>query len=235
MDARPSLTALLIHDGPLRWGLFTTPIVAAGVGMLVWTLFVVWQLEPFLGRIALAVPIALIGGFVILAVLRLGLKGLRARVRVLRRLAERGVVVRAEIANEGWTAGSEGSYWTATYRYSFMERIHSLERRGLWAGMRSGHPRALVLLIDPEAPSDEYVLRAAEPMNALAELPDRLGSLAFLVFAIAWLVVPIAGWDWASLAAALTFLGLPAIWLVSLIASRLARGPGHDQSARHDG
>ncbi|HEV2016676.1 MAG TPA: hypothetical protein VGQ98_00080 [Gemmatimonadaceae bacterium] len=104
-----------------------------------------------------------IGPLVLLGAIAILVRWLVQRARILRQLCQIGVEVEAELVNETDSSAGDTDFRTATYRYEYAGRNHSLEltTTDFFTGLATRHGERVVLLIDPTQPWVAVVLKRA--------------------------------------------------------------------------
>jgi len=220
----PPLGTLIALDGSVKGIAFGFAfLVIVGLVILV-TAVRLLIVDDIWVKIVVVPLILLFPGLVIGLFVQRLVRALRARLAVLRGLADHGVIVDARLESEDWTSDSEGSrFWTARYTYSYLGKSATLTRRASWSAMRTPHPQTLHLLIDPERPADAFVLGSLG--SGRATIGSALNSIGILVIVL-WL----AGWaflflggvqneSWAPLVILGMFVGMPLLWVFSWVVS----------------
>lgn len=225
-DSPPPLGTLIARDGDLRWVAFAFAFLAlAGAAVLV-AVAALLGVDNVWVKIVFLPPLLLIPGLVIGMFFMRILRALRERLAVLRRLADRGVVVEARLEGEDWEADSEGDrVWAATYRYSYLGRPTTLTRRANWSGFKMRHPQSFRLLIDPERPADTFVIGSRGSGAArVASLLNNVGVAFMILWLAGWALLFFGGireQSWGPFLMVGMFLGLPVLWIVVWIVTSL--------------
>jgi hypothetical protein len=158
-DSRPSVWSLAARDGYIKGIAFAFAIIALGGAAVVVAVRAVLAIDDVWAKVIFLSLLLLIPGLVLGLFLRRVVGQLQQRLAVLDRLADHGVVLEGRLANQYWRTDSEGdSFWTAVYAYSLMGKPATFTRGASWSGTKTVHPESLQLLVDPERPTDAFVL-----------------------------------------------------------------------------
>jgi hypothetical protein len=188
MNGSWSLSSLAARDGRLRGIAFIFAFLGLAGAAVLWTVFHLLAVDDVWVRIVFLPPVLVLSGLALHLLFDRNLRALRERLATLRRLADHGVTVEAPLTIQDWKIDSEGDrFWTATYAYSYRGRGASLIRSAGWSGIKTRHPEALRLLVDPERPADAVVL------GAIASGPARIVGLLGTVSS-ALVILWLAGW-----------------------------------------